>query len=66
MQAGAGWNGVAHSGSLAGFLERNGFELIAAEADAVAHTLALAAGKLSETEYAAWLQANCKRPRDTE
>ena len=45
----------------AGFLERNGFEFRATEAEAALHTLALAAGKMSEAAYAAWLKANSKR-----
>ena len=47
----------------AGFLERNGFEFHAAEAEAALHTLALAAGKMSEAAYAAWLKTNAKRAR---
>lgn len=45
----------------AGFLERNGFEFRATEADVVLRTLALAAGKMSESDYAAWMKANAKR-----
>ena len=45
----------------AGFLERNGYEFHASEAEAVVHTLALAAGEMSEAKYAAWLQANSHR-----
>ena len=45
----------------AGFLERNGFEFHATEAQAALRTLALAAGKMSEKAYAAWLKANSKR-----
>jgi death-on-curing protein len=45
----------------AGFLERNGFEFRATEADAALRTLALAAGKMSEAAYSAWLKANSKR-----
>jgi death-on-curing protein len=45
----------------AGFLERNGFEFHATEAEAVTRTLALAAGKMSEANYAKWLKANSKR-----
>ena len=45
----------------AGFLERNGFEFHAPEAEAALRTLALAAGKMSESAYAAWLKANSKR-----
>ncbi len=44
----------------AGFLERNGFEFQATEAEAVVRTLALAAGEMSESEYAKWLKANSK------
>ena len=39
-----------------GFLERTGWEFFASEADAVLRTLALAAGDISESEYAAWLR----------
>ena len=42
----------------AGFLERNGYEFHASEAEAVVRTLALAAGEMSEAEFAAWLQAS--------
>lgn len=42
----------------AGFLERNGYEFIAAEEDAALRTLALAAGEMSEKEFAAWLKIN--------
>lgn len=45
----------------AGFLERNGFEFCATEADAAIRTLALAAGEMSETAYAEWLKANSKK-----
>ena len=45
----------------AGFLERNGHEFHATEADAVVSTLALAAGTVTEAEYAGWLEANSKR-----
>ena len=45
----------------AGFLERNGYEFHASEAEAVVRTLALAAGELSESEFAAWLKANSMR-----
>ena len=45
----------------AGFLERNGFEFRATEAEAALRTLALAAGKMREKAYAAWLTANAKR-----
>ena len=45
----------------AGFLERNGYEFHASEAEAVVRTLALAAGELSESEFAAWLKMNSRR-----
>jgi death-on-curing protein len=45
------------------FLELNGFEVVADEADAVVTFLALAAGKLTLAEMAAWLKANSKKPR---
>jgi len=45
----------------AGFLERNGFEFHATEADAVMHTVALAAGQLGESAYATWLKVNSRR-----
>jgi death-on-curing protein len=45
----------------AGFLERNGCEFFASEADAVVKTLGLAAGKITDADYAAWLRANSKR-----
>jgi death-on-curing protein len=45
----------------AGFLERNGYEFFAEEADAAIRTLALAAGEMTEKAYAAWLEANSKR-----
>jgi len=45
----------------AGFLERNGFEFHATEADAVLRTLALAAGEMTEAAYAEWMKANSKR-----
>ena len=45
----------------AAFLERNGYEFHASEADAAVRTLALAAGEMSEKEYAAWLKANSRK-----
>jgi death on curing protein len=45
----------------AGFLERNGFEFNATEADAALRTLALAAREMTEAAYAEWLKANSKR-----
>jgi len=44
----------------AGFLERNGREFHAPEADAAVHTLALAAGEMTEPHFAAWLMANSR------
>jgi death on curing protein len=41
------------------FLERNGCGFRAGEADAVVRTLGLAAGELTEADYAAWLAENC-------
>ena len=40
------------------FLQLNGHELVAPEAEAVVMTLELAAGKCSEGEYAAWISAH--------
>ena len=45
----------------AGFLERNGFEFHASEAEVVVRTLALAAGEMTEAGYAKWLKENSKR-----
>jgi death-on-curing protein len=45
----------------AGFLERNGCEFFAKEADAALRTLALAAGEMTEGAYAEWLRANSRR-----
>lgn len=46
----------------AGFLERNGYEFLADEADAAIRTLALAAGEMTEKAYAAWLETNSTKP----
>jgi death-on-curing protein len=43
------------------FLECNGWHLEASEVDAAVCTLALAAGEMSESDYAEWLKANSKR-----
>jgi len=43
------------------FLQLNGKRFAAAEVDVVLRTLALAAGKMSEADYAAWLKVNSKR-----
>jgi death on curing protein len=40
------------------FLELDGVQFEASEADAVVQTLALAAGDLDEAGYAAWMEAN--------
>lgn len=40
------------------FLQLNGHELVAPEAQAVVMTLELAAGKCGEEEYAAWIAAH--------
>ncbi len=42
------------------FLELNGYHCHAAEMDAAARTLALAAGEMTEASYAAWLEASCQ------
>lgn len=44
----------------AGFLELNGLRFEASEADAALRTLALAAGEMTESAYATWLEANSK------
>lgn len=43
------------------FLEVNGMELTANEADVVLSTVALAERKMTETEYAVWLGENSKK-----
>jgi death-on-curing protein len=43
------------------FLELNDYRFQASEAEAAVRTLALAAGEMSETEFAAWLKANSRR-----
>ena len=42
------------------FLDRNGLELTASEAEATRMTLDLASGTVSEEEYAAWLRENSR------
>ncbi|MBI1251905.1 MAG: type II toxin-antitoxin system death-on-curing family toxin [Alphaproteobacteria bacterium] len=42
------------------FLELNDFRFSAGEADVVLRTLALAAGEMSEDDYAAWLRENAE------
>lgn len=41
------------------FLRINGYRLVVTQADAVATVFALAAGDLSESDFAAWLRAGC-------
>ena|ERR1041385_3001177 len=43
------------------FLETNGYVLTAAEESVVGNTLALAAGKLKEKDYAVWLKGNSRK-----
>jgi len=43
------------------FLQLNGWRLEANEVDATLRTLALAAGEMTEADYATWLKANSKR-----
>ena len=45
------------------FLEANGEEFSAPEEEVVLQTVALAAGKIGEEDYAAWLRDSCKRRR---
>ena len=45
------------------FLEVNGYVLTAAEESVVENTLAFAAGKLTEADYASWLNASSKKDR---
>jgi death-on-curing protein len=42
------------------FLQLNGWRLEASEVDATLQTLALAAGELSEAEFAEWLAAHSR------
>jgi len=46
------------------FLELNGYHFEATEADAAVRTLALAAGEMSEKEFAVWLKENSRRVKD--
>ena len=43
------------------FLELNGYRFQATEVDAAVRTLALAAGEMSEAEFAAWLKVSSKK-----
>jgi death-on-curing protein len=45
----------------AAFLDRNGYELTASEAEATRMTLGLAASQVTEDQYAAWLRDNATR-----
>lgn len=45
------------------FLDINGHELTAPEADATLQTLALASGGITQAEFAAWLKQNVKPRR---
>lgn len=45
------------------FLDLDGYELSAGDADCVMTMLALAAGDLDEATFAGWLRANAKRRR---
>ena len=44
------------------FLELTGFRFLPMEADDALRTLALAAGEMSELDYAGWLKVNSRRP----
>jgi death on curing protein len=48
------------------FLELNGFDFRASEADATRTVMGLAAGSLNEAGYATWLQENTRRKRGRE
>jgi death-on-curing protein len=45
------------------FLEINRYELAATEESVVENTLALAAGKMKEKDYATWLKGNSRKSR---
>jgi death on curing protein len=47
------------------FLEMNGYRFTGREAEATQMVLALAAGKLSEAQFAAWVRDNVKRRRSS-
>lgn len=47
------------------FLGANGWELDATEESAALQTIGLAAGEVSEEEYAAWLKKSCVRIKKT-
>lgn len=44
------------------FLEVNGFRFTAPEEEVVVQTLGLAAGAVSESAYAAWIEKSCRLP----
>ena len=46
------------------FLGINGEEFDADEVSVVEKTLALAAGAISEAEYAGWLRVSCRKKRE--
>ncbi len=58
-------DGNKRTGFVAGvlFLELNGFEFRASEEDATQAVMGLAAGRIDEAGYAAWLRENAKRKR---
>jgi len=58
-------DGNKRSGFVIGvlFLELQGFDFKATEEDAAQAVMALAAGTLDESGYAAWLRANARRKR---
>jgi len=43
------------------FIELNGYQFQATEADAALRTLAFAAAAMDESDYAAWLEANSRK-----
>ena len=45
------------------FLGRNQVEFVADESEVVVRTLALAGGKMTEKEYASWLEQNSQRTK---
>lgn len=42
------------------FLDLNGYELVASDADCVLTMLAVAAGKIEERDFATWIRANAQ------
>jgi len=45
------------------FFECNGQRFLSAEEDVVLKTLGLAAGAVSETDYAEWLRLSCQKKK---